>query len=193
LRKTGSEDLAGLIANDSRWGHIAGGKKLPIDKTPILIEDDFSKITNELVPVEGKPLTFTIPNLKMINPIKVMMEPFSQIHDARYVIYWMALTSTQYHSYLDSIAEDEKAKLELDNLTIDFVAPGEQQPEVDHQMKSSNSNSGNQLDEFWRDANNGGYFSYNLATKGKTGLSLIVRYLVMNGAAEVRYLYMMKN
>jgi hypothetical protein len=32
------------------------------------------------------------------------------------------------------------------------------------------------LDEFWWDASNGGYFSYNLATNGETDLSLIVRY-----------------
>ena len=174
--KTGTEDLAGLIADDSRWGQIASGKKFPIDKAPIFIDDDLPKITDELLPVENKPLNFTIPNLKMINPINVVLEPFFKIHDARYMMYWMALTSSQYGSYLDSIAADEKAKLELENRTIDFVAPGEQQPEADHDMKSFNSNSGNSLDEFWRDANNDGYFSYNLATKGKTDLSLIVRY-----------------
>jgi len=175
--KTGTEDLAGLIADDSRWGQIPSGKKLPIDKAPILIEEnDLSKITDELVPVKDKPLNFTVPHLKMINPIKVLMEPFFQIHDARYMMYWMALTSTQYQSYLDSIAADEKAKLVLENSTVDFVAPGEQQPEADHEMKSSNSITGNQLDEFWRDASNEGYFSYNLATKDKTGLSLLVRY-----------------
>ncbi len=174
--KTGTEDLAGLIADDSRWGQIASGKKLPIDKAPIFIHDDLPKITDELLPVKNKPLNFTITNLKMINPINVVLEPFFKIHDARYMMYWMALTSSQYSSYLDSIAADEKAKLELENRTIDFVAPGEQQPEADHDMKSFNSKSGNSLDEFWRDANNDGYFSYNLATKGKTDLSLIVRY-----------------
>ena len=174
--KTGTEDLAGLIADDSRWGQIASGKKLPVDKAPIFIDDDLPKITDELLPVKNKPLNFTIPNLKMINPINVVLEPFFKVHDARYMMYWMALTSSQYSSYLDSIAADEKAKLELENRTIDFVAPGEQQPEADHDMKSINSNSGNSMDEFWRDANNDGYFSYNLATKGKTDLSLIVRY-----------------
>ena len=174
--KTGTEDLAGLIADDSRWGQIPGGKRFPIDKAPIIIDDDLSKITNELVPVKGKPLYFTVPKLKMINPIKVLFEPFYRIHDARYMMYWMALTSTQYRSYLDSIATEEKAKLALENRTVDFVAPGEQQPEADHAMQSSNSNSGNSMDEFWRDANNGGYFSYNMATNGKTGLSLLVRY-----------------
>jgi DUF1680 family protein len=175
--KTGTEDLAGLVADDSRWGQIPSGKKLPIDKAPILIqENDLSKITDELVPVKNKPLNFTLPRLEMINPINVLMEPFYQIHDARYMMYWMALTSTQYQSYLDSIAADEKAKLELENRTVDFVAAGEQQPEADHDMKSSNSNSGNNMDEFWRNANRGGYFSYDLATKGKTDLSLIIRY-----------------
>jgi DUF1680 family protein len=38
--KTGTEDLKGLVADDSRWGHIASGKKLPIDKAPIIIEDN---------------------------------------------------------------------------------------------------------------------------------------------------------
>jgi DUF1680 family protein len=174
--KTGTEDLAGLIAQNGRWEHIADGKKLPIDKAPILIEDDLPKITDELVLVKDKPLTFTVPGLKMINPVEVLLEPFYKIHDARYMIYRMALTRTQYRSYLDSIAADEKEKLALENRTIDFVAPGEQQPEVDHAMQSSNSNSGTSMDELWRDATNGGYFSYNLATKGDTDLTLSVRY-----------------
>jgi uncharacterized protein len=174
--KTGTEDLAGLIAHNGRWEHIADGKKLPIDKAPIIIEDNISKITDELVPVKDTPLTFTIPKLTMINPINVLLEPFYQIHDARYMMYWMALTSNQYRSYLDSIAADKKEKILLDNRTIDFVAPGEQQPEVDHAMQKSNSNSGTNMDEFWRDANNGGFFSYNLATKGESDLTLLVRY-----------------
>jgi hypothetical protein len=91
-------------------------------------------------------------------------------------MYWMALTNTQYRLYLDSVASEEKEKLALEKRTIDFVAPGEQQPEVDHAMQSSNSKAGIFLDNFWRNASNGGYFSYNLATKGETDLSLMVRY-----------------
>ena len=43
-------------------------------------------------------------------------------------------------------------------------------------MQKQNSNTGNSQDEFWRDARNGGSFSYNMATNKETGLSLIVRY-----------------
>jgi uncharacterized protein len=174
--KTGTEDLQGLIADDSRWGQIPSGKKLPVDKAPIIIEDDISKIADELVPVKDKPLTFTAPGLKMINPINVVLEPFYRIHDARYMMYWMSLTNIQCRSYIDSLAVQEKEKMELQKRTIDFVAPGEQQPEADHAMQKENSNSGNNMDEFWRDARYEGYFSYDIATNKESDLSMIVRY-----------------
>jgi DUF1680 family protein len=106
--KTGTEDMKGLIADDSRWGQIPGGEKLPVDKAPKIIEDDISKIAGELVPVKGKPLTFITPGLKMLNPIKVELEPFFRIHDARYMIYWMTLTKQQSGTYLDSLEVIEK-------------------------------------------------------------------------------------
>jgi len=174
--KTGTEDLRGLVADDSRWGHIASGKKLPIDEAPIIIEDNIASLTNKLKPVAGKPLTFKVTQLKMVNPVDIVFEPFFNIHDARYMMYWMALSNSQYRSYLDSLAIIEKEKLALQQRTIDFVAPGEQQPEADHAMQRQNSNTGNNLDEFWRDARNEGYFSYNLSTNKESNLSLIVRY-----------------
>lgn len=174
--KTGTEDLAGLVADDGRWGHIPSGQRLPIDKAPMIVENNLPGITDKLVPVKDEQLTFTVPELKMINPVNVVLEPFFKIHDARYMMYWMALTSTQYQSYLDSLARVEKQKLALEKRTVDFVASGEQQPEADHAMQRSNSNSGNSMDEFWRDASNGGYFSYNLATNSETDLALMVRY-----------------
>jgi len=174
--RTGTEDLKGLVAGDSRWGHIASGKKMPIDKAPILIEDNIADLPGKLEPVMGVPLTFTATAIKMVNPINAVFEPFYKIHDARYMMYWMTLSNSDYQTYLDSVKVVEKQKEDLGKRTIDFIAPGEQQPEVDHQIEKQNSNTGNYLDEFWRDARNGGYFSYNLNTGKETSLSLIVRY-----------------
>ncbi len=174
--KTGNEDLKGLLADDGRWAHIPGGQRLALDKAPIIIEDQQADITGKLVPVANKPLSFLAPDLKLTNPIHVEFEPFFMIHDARYMMYWMALSSGQYRSYLDSLSILEKEKLELQDRTIDFVACGEQQPEADHSMQSSGSNTGNHLNEFWRDARNEGYFSYLMASRSETDLCLIVRY-----------------
>jgi DUF1680 family protein len=129
--RTGTEDLKGLVADDSRFGQIPSGKKLPVEQAPVIIEDDRSKIANGLIAVKDKPLTFTAPALNIMNSEKVEFEPFFRIHDARYMMYWMTLTKDQYHSYIDSLGKIEQEKMELQKRTIDFIAPGEQQPEDD--------------------------------------------------------------
>ena len=108
--------------------------------------------------------------------MELTLEPFYQVHDSRYMMYWLALTNSGYKAYIDSIANIEKAKLELQNRTIDYVMPGEQQPETDHALQQEKSNTGNNLNEFFREARDGGYFSYDLSTNSETSLSLFVRY-----------------
>jgi uncharacterized protein len=173
--KTGTEDLKGLIADDDRWGQYASGEYLPVDKAPILIEDDLLNIGNKLEPMKDEPLHFKL-DVKMINPLELTLEPFYQIHDARYMIYWLALTNKGYQAYVDSLENIEKEKLALEKRTIDYVATGEQQPETDHAMQAERSNTGDNFNEFWREAQSGGYFSYDLSTNSETNLSLFVRY-----------------
>jgi uncharacterized protein len=175
--KAGTYDLPDLIADSTRWAHIPGGHILPVNEAPVIVEDDRSTIADKLVPVEGSPLCFTAPELHMINPLGTLLfEPFYRIHDSRYMIYWMALSDNQYQQVLDSIAIEEREKIELENRTVDFVQPGQQQPESDHYMEDSNSYSGSNMNEFWREANGGGFFSYQLSTKGETDLTLRLRY-----------------
>ena len=50
--KTGTESMASLIADDSRFGQYAGGPKQPIDKAPILINNDIASIPSQLTPVQ---------------------------------------------------------------------------------------------------------------------------------------------
>ena len=175
--KTGTEDLRGLIAGDSRWGHIASGKKMPLNEAPIIIENNSAAINSALKPISHQPLHFTAASLRTTKTERIVFEPFFGIHDARYMIYWMKLSPTGYRAYLDSLAKEEAVNIALQKRTVDFVAPGEQQPEADHSMDRKNSNSGNTLDHFWRDARDNGYFTYTLSTNNETDLSLGIRYL----------------
>lgn len=173
--KTGTEDMAHLIADDSRFGQYASGKKLPINEAPILINNDIDEIANQLKPVSGKPLHFTL-NTKMVNGISGELQPFFEIHDSRYMMYWLALSEDSYRSYLDGLAKAEQERQELEARTIDKVQPGEQQPETDHQMLTDQSFTGNSNDVFYRDARDGHYFSYLMKTDGRTDLSLRLKY-----------------
>ena len=173
--KTGTEDLAHLVADDSRFGQYASGKKLPINEAPILINNDIEDIANQLVPIPGKPLHFTL-NTKMENAIYNEILPFFEIHDSRYMIYWLALSEQNYKNYLDDLAKQEQERQALEARTVDKVQPGEQQPETDHKMETDRSNVGNTNDVFYRDARDGHYFSYLMQTGGQDNLSLRLKY-----------------
>jgi uncharacterized protein len=43
-------------------------------------------------------------------------------------------------------------------------------------MERQNSSTGNNMNEFWREARDGGFFSYKFGTNKETGLCLLVRY-----------------
>ena len=174
--KTGTEDLRGLLADDSRFGQMATGRKLPVDQAPYLIANKVEDIANDLVPIAGKPLHFNL-KTEMGNKIEGELQPFFEIHDSRYMLYWLALGSAEYKEYLDNLAKEEKACLELEAQTTDKVQPGEQQPESDHFMEADNSsNKGVNNDVPFRDARNGAAFSYLMQTQGNTDLSIRVRY-----------------
>ena len=173
--KTGTEDLAHLIADDSRFGQYASGKKLPVNEAPILINNHIEDIANQLKPVAGRPLHFTL-STKMENAIHNEIQPLFEIHDSRYMMYWLALSEANYKGYLDELAKEEQERQALEARTIDKVQPGEQQPETDHKIETDRSFTGNTNDVFYRDANDGHYFSYLMQTGGRTDLSLRLKY-----------------
>ena len=172
---TGKEDLRGLLADDGRWAQYPGGRLLPVDQAPILVEDDIQRIAEKLVPIENEPLHFKL-KVDMENRMDVTLEPFANIHDARYMIYWLALTNSGLKSYKDSLTAIENEKIAIEKRTIDFVATGEQQPETDHAMENEFSVSGNNHNQFYREANKDGFFSYEMKTDSEADVRLMVRY-----------------
>lgn len=173
--KTGTEDMRGLIADDSRFGQYAGGKKLALDEAPILLPKHLDDIAKNLKPVPGKPLHFKLAT-HMENTIDGELQPFFEIHDSRYIMYWLALGENDYKAYMQKLADEEKARQALEARTVDKVNPGEQQPETDHRMETDDSNKGNTEGIFFRDAKDGHYFSYLMQTKGETNLSLQLKF-----------------
>ncbi len=177
--RTGTEDLHGLVADEDRWAHIAAGSLLSVTEAPFIVGEraEVLQKLNSMKPVEGKPFSFNASDLFVRQSDKALiLEPFYQIHDSRYMMYWLSMTKREYEMTKDKLEEQEYVKMVLDNRTIDDVKPGEQQPEVDHSYKTSNSYTGYHKGEGWRDARNGGYFSYNMLTAKREDLYLMVRY-----------------
>ena len=173
--KTGTEDMRSLIADDSRFGQYAGGMKLPLDKAPILLPKHLNDIAKDLKPIPGKPLHFKLAT-HMENAIEGELQPFFEIHDSRYMMYWLALGENDYKAYMQKLADEEKARQALEARTVDKVNPGEQQPETDHNMEADVTERGNTEGVFFRDARDGHFFCYLMQTKGETNLSLQLKF-----------------
>ena len=183
--KTGTDDLDGLIADDSRWAHIASGPLQALYSAPIIVSHPDS-ILEKFEKATGDTLKFTAPALfsNQEEYQDIEFEPFYKIHDTRYMMYWLNLSQEEYDEIIDEIEEEERYALLLDSLTVDEIATGEQQPEADHNMTTDNSHTGTHMDEYWRDARSGGYFCYEMATEGITDLTLMVRYWGNEGGAR---------
>lgn len=170
--------MPGLVGDDSRWAHIAHGPLVSVFDTPLLIGDR-SKLVKKLKamqPVEGREMAYRVPGLFEGEYKDLVLEPFYKIHDSRYMMYWLSMTPSAYKSYKENARRDEEMRLALDRRTVDAVNTGEQQPEADHFMKSERSSSGNFNGEPWRDATDGGFFSYKMKTGNADNLVLRVRY-----------------
>jgi hypothetical protein len=115
----------------------------------------------------------------------VVLKPFFQLHNNRYIMYWMAMTQGEYEALLEEREQREKDQLSLENRTVDQVQPNSQTEA--NRMTLSNSSTGTHQGENWRDAGNGstgGFFQYVMDTKGETNLSLFVRYWGNEGLAR---------
>jgi DUF1680 family protein len=158
--KAGTEDQTGLFADDSRGGHIAHGKQIPMKDMPIIVSEA-DKMTSLITPVLDKPLTFTLSNLYSDKyPDKMELIPFFRLHESRYIIYWPQATADEVKDIQRKIEQEEQARIKLDAITIDKVVCGEQQPESDHFIQSENSYIGFDEDTHWRAAR--GWFSYKI-------------------------------
>jgi uncharacterized protein len=188
---TDTTDLAGLRADGSRMGHIAHGPLYPSGEAPLIVLSG-TDAAAEVKPVAGKPLTFTAAGLIDSEKYKeVELVPFFQVHDARYMLYWPywpVTTPEQLAARKQALRQQEEANRALAARTIDQVAPGEQQPESDHNYQGEKTESGVHRDRHWRHAS--GWFSYDLKDAGKEAKTLRVTYF---GADKNRHFHIYVN
>lgn len=171
---TDTTNLVGLQADDSRMGHIANGPLYPIEDAPMIVSKD-KNFATALQPVKNKAFTYSAADL--IYPVQyknLKLVPFYTIHDSRYMLYWRYATPAQLENIKEELRKNEEAKLALEALTVDQVAPGEQQPESDHNFKGEQTESGVHKDRHWRTAK--GWFSYELKNPKGEAKKLRVTY-----------------
>ena len=145
----------------------------PLIDVPTLVTEKEPETTLQLV--DAATLTFETEAIGQPGNQKMSLIPFYDLHHERYTVYWDVLTLEAYENFVDHEKEIADA---LRKVTVDFVQPGEQQPETDHGVQSENSLMGylNLVDCHWRDTRDGGFVSYQMAVDPEKDNSIIVTY-----------------
>ena len=168
---TGTEHLDGLYADDSRGGHIAHGKQIPLQEVPALIGTPDS-IRNSIHKNNGDRLSFSFNgNVYPAQNKPLELVPFFRLHNTRYAVYFRQASEEQFKAIQKEMAMAEQKATELANQTIDLIFPGEQQPESDHSIQYEQAETGTDNDRHFRRAK--GWFSYHLKVKKEAGRLMI--------------------
>ncbi|RRR98221.1 beta-L-arabinofuranosidase domain-containing protein [Glycomyces terrestris] len=121
--RAGEEHLDGLLADDSRMGHVAHGPLLGFADVPIVADLP----ADEVLEHEG-PLRYRLAT----SAGAVELAPFFDLHDSRYTVYWPVAEPAGVQARRADLVAADRDSLNLDRTTVDKVAFGEQQPESDH-------------------------------------------------------------
>lgn len=125
------------------------------------------------IKVDGSVNCFKTVNTGM--PRDVELKPFYKTVNNRYTIYWDLFTEEEWKArqiaYNEAIAMEKKLK----EAQIDFVQPGEMQPERNHNFKGEKTTPGSFKDRANRESR-GGWFSFDMKIIPDIPVSLVVDY-----------------
>ena len=183
-------EYAGAGRMDHAPGSMASSKSLL--SAPLLIGER-ADVLGRITAQDLSQLTFTIdasrPGVGTYKWSTLTLQPFYQIHHARYSCYWYQQTAENFAN--SDMAKNEAANEALLARTLDFVAPGEQQSEAGHEYNySSDSSTGSYNGEKYRDARSGGYVQYTLYNKDGIGenLSVMCRFTTADNGRKAELL-----
>jgi hypothetical protein len=162
----GKQEQLGLFADDSRGGHIAGGRQLTLQDMPVLVADKNNLMAN-ITKVEGRPMTFRLTGAVPEKYAEMTLVPFSSLHECRYMVYWPVVSQQDWQAKQEEIARAEAERQAIEQATADKVICGEQQPESDHFVKMERVRNGDFNGRHWRMAEKGGWFSYDMRTNSQ--------------------------
>jgi uncharacterized protein len=171
---TSKNDLVGLVANDGRKAHVPNGPLYPVDEAPVIISNS-NKFKPQLKRLSKNEMRFSAANYIYQEKFKsIELVPFYTVHDARYMLYWPVSAENNVTESQKKWAAEERTKYPVETSTLDEVAPGEQQPEVDHNFEGEKTETGVFKDRRWR--NTTAWFSYELRNDQKNAGKLRITY-----------------
>jgi hypothetical protein len=99
--------------------------------------------------------------------------PFFRVHERRYQMYWELTTAQQIAERKEKLVAEERARAAREAATLDSIAVGEQQSELEHDLKGERMASGIHNGRRWR---HGAWIEYTLNPRGSGQVIIAVTY-----------------
>jgi uncharacterized protein len=139
--------------------------RVPTLRVPVFVTKEKDWI-QRVKAVPGQPLAFRTEGLAQPNDIT--LAPFYRVHHQRYSVYWDLFTEAGWEAYQTELAVAEEHAREAARRIIDFVKIGDGTSETRHALKGERMQAGSHAGRGWRHADNGGWFSYEIAVNPDT-------------------------
>ncbi|TYP78921.1 glycoside hydrolase family 127 protein [Paenibacillus methanolicus] len=122
-----------------------------------------------------RPLTFRMAGVGY--PRDVELIPFYRVYNHSYTVYWDIFTADEWAQAESAYTEVMRKVKLLEQCTVDYVQPGEMQPERDHNFQGDASNRVGLLNRrTYRTAGQDGWFSFDMRISPERPMMLVVTY-----------------
>ncbi len=116
----------------------------------------------------------------------LLLEPFFSLHEGRpYMVYFDRFSPEQWKQKEADYAAQLAREREYQARTVDYVVPDREQSERDHRQQGEKTNAGDFGDRKWRDATEGGWFSWQIKVLPGKDQELWVTYWGSDGGNRV--------
>jgi hypothetical protein len=124
-------------------------------------------------PVPGEPNTFKTKDVGKSRDVK--LKPFHKTHERRYSVYWDLMTEQAWKERQKAYQQEQEHQKRLEQMTVDFVQPGERDLEKEHGFKGESARPGSFRRRRYREAREG-WFSYDMKVFKGQPMALAVDY-----------------
>jgi hypothetical protein len=159
-----------VLAGD--LGCVTDSASKDVMYVPVMMTDKRDP-SSWMKPVEGKANTFITVNTG--RPRDIEMKPFYATYDRRYSIYWDLFNENEWEMKKIEYNETREKMKKLKEAEIDYVQPGEMQPERNHNFKGEKTSVGSFKERTNRDSRSG-WFSFDLKTIPDSAVAVVVDY-----------------
>jgi len=142
-------------------------------ETPALVGERAS-LLEKIRPLDAAKLTFASEGLGRPRELRLM--PLFAITDERYSVYLDCFDEARWKAREAERAAERAALAALEARTVDFFLPGQMQPERDHKLTGEKTYNGTHNGRTWRDARDGGWFSFEMRVDPQAPMTLVCTY-----------------